>query len=91
MSEKEVVEAPETVETVEAPETVEAEAVPGSLTIRDLANLRHIIDVASQRGAFKPAEFASVGEAYTKLDNFISAINPKNAEQAAEPAAEASE
>ncbi|MBE9562132.1 MAG: hypothetical protein IMF12_04630, partial [Proteobacteria bacterium] len=63
-------------ETVEEAvvETVEQEAVPASLTVQDLANLRNIIDVASQRGTFKPAEFSMVGDAYTKLNNFITAI-----------------
>lgn len=56
-----------------APEAAEAQT---SLTVHDLANLRNIIDVASQRGAFKAAEFQAVGEAYTKLNEFINAIAP---------------
>ncbi len=57
-------------------EEIEAAAVPASLTIQDLSNLRNIIDVASQRGAFKTTEFTMVGDTYSKLANFIAAITP---------------
>jgi len=81
----------ETVEDIAetVPETVvEEAAVPASLTVQDLANIRNIIDVASQRGTFKPAEFSMVGDAYTKLNNFITAITPPAPEGGA-PEAEA--
>lgn len=57
------------------------------LTVQDLASLRAIIDVASQRGTFKPAEMVSVGTVYNKLDQFLSAVETqaKTAEKA-EPA-----
>lgn len=51
-------------------------AKSASLTIQDLATLRNIIDIASQRGAFKTTEFAVVGATYTKLVNFITAVTP---------------
>lgn len=70
----------ETIADAEVAEVVEDAAVPASLTVADLANLRNIIDVASQRGTFKPAEFSLVGDAYTKLNNFITAITPPQAE-----------
>jgi len=73
--------------TVDAVEEVEATEAPASLTVQDLANLRNIIDVASQRGAFKTNEFTVVGATYTKLANFITAITPAPAED--EAAAEA--
>ena len=46
------------------------------LTIQDLGNLRAIIDVASQRGAFRAAEFAAVGAAFNKLNAFLDAVAP---------------
>jgi hypothetical protein len=62
------------------------------LTVQDLQNLRSIIDVSAQRGAFRAAEMSAVGSAYNKLDAFLSAVAPaKPAEEqsAAEtPAAE---
>lgn len=75
----------------EAPETVDSAEVPVSLTVQDLVSIRNIIDVASQRGAFRANEFSAVGDAYNKLSTFIDAITPKAPEAAAEeaPAAEA--
>lgn len=44
------------------------------LSIKDLLALRSIIDLASQRGAFKPAEMVSVGQNYEKLDTFLNIV-----------------
>lgn len=44
------------------------------LTITDLNALKQIIDVASQRGAFKPNEMMTVGSTYNKLETFLSAV-----------------
>jgi hypothetical protein len=57
------------------------------LTIQDLGNLRSIIDVASQRGAFRAAEMAAVGTAFNKLNDFLNAVAPQ---QPATPNADAS-
>ena len=55
-----------------------AEKPEGSeLTINDLAAVRSIIDVASQRGAFKPGEMVAVGTVYSKIDAFLNAIAEK--------------
>ena len=65
----------ETTETT-APETQAATegAPPVDLTVQDLNALKTIIDVASQRGAFKPNEMTVVGTTYPKLENFLAAI-----------------
>lgn len=47
-----------------------------TLTINDLHALRSIIEVASTRNAFKPAEFSAVGATYDKLSAFINAVTP---------------
>jgi hypothetical protein len=44
------------------------------LTVQDLQALKSIIDVASQRGAFKPNEMMTVGQTYTKLEQFLAAV-----------------
>jgi len=44
------------------------------LSIKDLMALRSIIDLASQRGAFKPKEMVSIGQTYSKLDDFLEII-----------------
>lgn len=44
------------------------------LNITDLAALRSIVEVASQRGAFKAAELESVGKVYNKLNTFLDSV-----------------
>ena len=62
----------EKVETAQAAPEVQAP----ELTIQDLGNLRAIIDVASQRGAFKAAEMQAVGGAFNKLNDFLNSVAP---------------
>lgn len=60
-----------------APEQAQApaqDAPATELTINDLNALKQIIDVASQRGAFKPSEMMTVGSTYNKLETFLSAV-----------------
>lgn len=51
-----------------------AEQQGPDLTVQDLQALKSIIDVASQRGAFKPNEMMTVGQTYTKLEQFLNAV-----------------
>ena len=44
------------------------------LTVNDLSALKQIIDVASSRGAFKPNEMTVIGNTYTKLESFLTAV-----------------
>jgi len=62
--------------TKEQPTTQEAAPAAASpeLTVQDLSAIKAIIDVASQRGAFKPNEMVTVGQTYTRLENFLIAI-----------------
>lgn len=74
-------------EETKAPEapatTAENEQATGAeLTVNDLAALKQIIDVASQRGTFKPNEMVTVGQTYAKLEAFLGEIQA--AQQAAE-------
>jgi hypothetical protein len=45
------------------------------LTVQDLGALKNIIDVAAQRGAFKPNEMQAVGTVYNKLSGFLDAVS----------------
>ena len=61
--------------------TVENTAAPAEttndapeLTVNDLTAIKQVIDVASQRGAFKPNEMVSVGTIYSKLELFLNAV-----------------
>lgn len=58
-----------------------AESSGPDLNIQDLSAMKSIIDVASSRGAFKPAEMQMVGQTYTKLSAFLDAV-AKQAEAA---------
>ncbi len=45
------------------------------LTVQDLSAIKNIIDVAAQRGAFKPAEMQAVGTVYSRLSGFLDAVS----------------
>ena len=58
--------------STEAPKT---QAGAGAeLTVQDLNVLKQIIDVASQRGAFRANEMAMVGATYNKLEAFLKIV-----------------
>ena len=65
-------------------EMPEAPAQQGpDLTVQDLQNIKSIIDVASQRGAFKPNEMMTIGQTYTKLELFLEAVAKSQPQQGA--------
>jgi hypothetical protein len=47
------------------------------LNLNDLAALRSVLDVASQRGAFKANELEAVGKVYNKLNSFLESVAKK--------------
>ena len=59
--------------------TPQAEAP--ALTVADLRNIRTIIDISSQRGAFRGNELATIGTVFDKLDTFLKAVDAKAEEQ----------
>jgi hypothetical protein len=65
--------------TEETKQEVPAETAPqqegADLTISDLNNMKSIIDVASQRGAFKPNEMMLIGQTYNKLTAFLDTVS----------------
>jgi len=86
---QEAAEAVDTAATAAEAPAAAAGGAPADLTVQDLQALKVIIDVASQRGAFRPNEMQTVGATYTKLEQFLGAIAAsQQAQQAAEaPAA----
>lgn len=50
------------------------------LTINDLVAMRSIIDIASQRGAFKPNEMMVVGQTYNKISSFLETVKQQQAQ-----------
>ncbi len=62
-----------------APAAEAPAAAAPDLNISDLVALKSIIDVASQRGAFKANELEAVGKTYNKLNNFLESVAKKEA------------
>ena len=59
----------------QAPQAPQAAQEGAELTINDLNALKTVIDVATQRGAFKAAEMEAVGKVYNKLSNFLASVS----------------
>lgn len=66
-------------EEVKAPEAAQPEAQQSGvdLNISDLVALKSIVEVASQRGAFKAAELEAVGKTFNKLNTFLESVAAK--------------
>jgi hypothetical protein len=56
-----------------APQAAPVAEESPDLTINDLSGLKSVIDVATQRGAFKAGELEAVGKIYNRLDKFLAA------------------
>jgi|TARA_R110000796_G_scaffold37938_5_gene95838 hypothetical protein len=71
--------------------SAETQTNPNDLNIQDLATMKGIIDIASERNSFKPNEMAAVGIVYNKLDLFLKNVEEqqKAAQAAQQSAAEA--
>mgnify|MGYP001626845996 FL=1 len=61
----------------------EQEQQSQDLSIQDLTIMKGIIDVASERGSFKPGEMAAVGTVYNKLEAFLKNIEEQQKAQVA--------
>lgn len=63
-------------EQAQAPAAAPAEQAGSNfdLTVQDLQALKTIVDVAAQRGVFKPAEMEAVGKIYNKLAGFLDQV-----------------
>ncbi len=63
----------------QAPAQPEAAPQGPDLNISDLLALKNIIEVASQRGAFKANELEAVGKTFNKLSTFLDSVSKKEA------------
>ena len=66
----------ENTNTAEAPEVAQTNGAPApapDLNLNDLAAIRNLIEVVTQRGAFKANELTSAGQLYDKLTAFLNA------------------
>ena len=82
----------ETVDSIETFETNDgatgqgqenAPEVPESIGLNELAVLAQIVDLATQRGAFRANELTQVGAVYDKLNNFLGFIKQQQEEKEA--------
>ena len=48
-----------------------AEEEVKTLRVQDIQNIMVIVEIAAQRGAFKPAEFAKIGETIDRLNAIL--------------------
>ena len=72
----------EVVEQVEAAPEVEATAQEDtSISLNDLQVLANIVDLATQRGAFRGNELSQVGAVFDKLSAFLAQVAAAQAEQ----------
>jgi hypothetical protein len=70
------------IQNQEAQASVAPEAVAPAgtdLNISDLVALKSIVEVASQRGAFKASELEAVGKTFNKLNTFLESVAKKEA------------
>ena len=71
---------------VPTPGVEQAPAAP-DLNVSDLTGVKSIIDIATQRGAFKANELEAVGKTFNKLETFLTTVsNQQVGEQAKAPA-----
>lgn len=64
-------------EEVTAPEAEVAEAAEApQLTLQDMATMVQIVDMCSERGAFKGVELEAVGVVRNRLVRFLNAATP---------------
>jgi len=71
--------------TPQAPETA---SQPPSLGLADIAFLLQIVEICSQRGAFKADELSSIGQVYDKVKGFLNANVPAQPDAPAEGTAQ---
>jgi hypothetical protein len=73
-------------DTVNQPQTdTSTNIVPESINLADLALLLQIVDLATQRGAFRGAELSQVGNVFDKLNAFLSYIQAQQQAGSTEP------
>jgi len=60
--------------------TPETETQTTGLSINDLVTLRRIVEIASERGAFRALELTAVGQVYDRMNTWLSSVLPAEEE-----------
>lgn len=72
----------ETVENNQTAQEAPAQSAPApELNLNDLAAIRNLIEVVTQRGVFKANELSSAGVLYDKLSAFLNAAQAQSQAQ----------
>lgn len=66
-------------ESVTQPQEEQSNIVPESINLQDLAVLLQIVDLATQRGAFRGTELSQVGSVFDKLNAFLNYVQTQQA------------
>lgn len=53
---------------------------PAQISLQDIQNILVLIDLVTQRGAFRGPELSSVGSLYEKLNKFVQETQTENKE-----------
>ena len=69
-------------EAVAEEQVLDSGNAPESIGLNELAVLAQIVDLATQRGAFRANELTQVGQVYDKLNAFLSFIKEQQEAQA---------
>ena len=70
------------VETPEGTDMGNEAQQPESISLQDLQTLLQIVDLSSQRGAFRGAELTQVGVIFDKLNTFLTYVAEQQASAA---------
>lgn len=54
---------------------------PPSINLNDIQNLLLIVDLASQRGAFRAHELSNIGSTFDKVHKFLQAVTPSSTQE----------
>lgn len=60
--------------------TSETETQTTGLSINDLITLRRIVEIASERGAFRAPELTAVGQVYDRMNSWLAGVLPADTE-----------
>lgn len=58
-----------------------------AISVQDLQNLLAIVDLATQRGAFRGPELSQVGQVFDRVNQFLQSVMPQDNAAPAAPAA----
>ncbi len=65
-------------DTADTQQPTQEQAAPVDLNLNDLLAIRNLIDVVTQRGAFKANELSAAGTLYDKLTAFLNAAQAQS-------------